>query len=147
MILIAEISSWVGLALLSLSICAAIGALLALPFITLSARGARQAIQSLPTPKSTNLDDALMGFSLAGCPVFLVATVGAALNALPTSYEMYDLKIYLMLCALPAVCAVWLGVLIYALFRHVPKALLAALLIIAALTGALALNVEHHYPG
>src|ERR1041384_5239176 len=86
MMVVAEISSWVGAALLAFGLCAAIGALMVLPFRGLIARAISRQVSRAPAPTSTNLNDAGVAFNWLAWPIFAVLTSVAFLREMWTLY-------------------------------------------------------------
>jgi hypothetical protein len=133
MILVAEISSWVGAALLVFGLCAAAGALLVLPFRGLIARAIGSKVPRAPAPTSTNLNDAGVAFNWLAWLIFAVLTSVAFLREMWTLYADAGLGYVYITFAMPAFLVGWLGFAFYISMRPVRTSWLFAALLVATL--------------
>jgi hypothetical protein len=133
MIVVAEISSWVGAALLAVGLCAATGAMLILPFHKLIVRGGRQAGVTAPLPTSTNLNDAGVAFNWLAWLLFAILTLAAFFGEMSTLYTDAGIAFVYITLGMPAFLVAWLGFVIYITMRPVPTSWLFGALVVAAL--------------
>jgi hypothetical protein len=117
MIMVAKISSGIGFALLLLAPCAAIGALLVLPFGKLIAGSNPQAGERELDHGTTMLNDAGVGLSLLAWPMYAFATFAPFAGEIFTRFSTAGLGYVYITFGMPAFLAAWLGLVIYACIR------------------------------
>jgi hypothetical protein len=131
-ILVAKISSWVGVAFLLLSFCAATAVLLVLPFMGLITAKDRTARQTPRPRSSTNLNDAAVGLSLTAWLLYAVFAGSAFGDEMFTLFSNAGFGYVYIMLGMPTFLAAWFGLIFFACLRGVPTAWLFGSLAVAA---------------